>query len=1417
MLLSGGSATLSSVGAIAVSGGTLDLGGQGQSTSGRVSFQGGVVQDGTLTETGTAAFDAQSGSVSVVLAGTAGLNKTTAGVVTLTAKNTFTGTTTVSGGELLLAGGSSTLSTIGGITSTGGTLDLGGQGQGTSGAISFQGGVVQDGTLTQTGTAAFDAQSGSVSAVLAGTAGLNKTTAGVVTLTAKNTFTGTTTVSGGELLLAGGSNTLSTIAGITSTGGTLDLGGQGQSTSGAISFQGGAVQNGTLTQTGTAAFDAQSGSVSALLAGAAGLNKTTAGTFVLTASNTFTGGTTVGGGVLLLGGSNVLNTAGGITTTGGTLDLDGQGQSTSGAISFQGGVVQDGTLTQIGAAAFDARSGTVGAVLAGAVGLNKTTSGTVVLSGNNTYSGGTVLIAGVLQLAARNTLNPAGGITISGGTLDLGGLGQSTSGAVTFQGGGVQNGTLTQTGAAPFDAQSGTITAVLAGAVGLNKTTAGTVVLGGNNTYSGLTTIAGGTLQVGGAPPGSGGAPSGSGGLAGNVLDNGSLVFNRSDAAVFAGNISGSGGVTQAGAGVLVLTGSNACGGGTTISFGTLQVGNSGNAGSLGGSVIDNAALVFNRADAYTFAGTVSGSGVLCQAGAGMLTLAGANACGSTCVSAGTLAVNAMLVNQTATIAGGPGATAVVVAQSGSLWTTSASLLVGGTGPGSLVVQAGGAVSGNTLSVAAAGTLCVNPGGLVNAATILNGAPSGSGNIYLNGGVIRATAFVGRSMTFNLGTLEYTGGLAVSAADWLESTLGPGRPIGFAQQFQVDGTTTLNDVLTLSGGTFSTARLVNPSYLQFESGTFNLTGDNLVIGAPSGSGGSLGGNLALPAGSAVNVSGSASIAAGASLVVQGGAFTATALLNSGTIGGSGQINAPLTNAPGGLVRALTTDHPVFTAGSNVNQGQIQIFGGAVEFTGGLVNGAPSGSGGLIQGTGRLIVGGGLVNSGSMTFSAYTNVSGAVQNNASGLVNTAGGTTTFWNDVANNGTIRTSIGSFTVFYGAVSGSGAFTGPGTASFESDLSLGAAGTTYPGAASISIASQAYFDDSSRLDIQLAGAAAGTQYDQVNVAGTATLAGGALNVSLVDGFRPAHNEQFTVLTFGSRSGDFGTETGLDLGQRLELVPSYTGKSLVLTAMQGGSGAWRSNVSGPEGAPASVPGNWSGGIPNAPGDTATFGEVITQPQTVAIDQPITLGGVVLDSPYGYTLSGGNSLTFDNSGSGARITVSGGRQAINAPIVLADDLSVESGPADAGPWTLVLGRVPSGCGGVAETGGSRSLTMNGADGTLILSGTSSYTGGTNVNVGTLVLANNTAMPDGTALTIGGGGTFVFDPTQAVASSLPVVAPVPEPNAIVLLAAAIWSAVIYCRFHFRPKTFRMCSEQEAAWRREQGGNDHAYMVPVPHSK
>jgi len=101
------------------------------------------------------------------------------------------------------------------------------------------------------------------------------------------------------------------------------------------------------------------------------------------------------------------------------------------------------------------------------------------------------------------------------------------------------------------------------------------------------------------------------------------------------------------------------------------------------------------------------------------------------------------------------------------------------------------------------------------------------------------------------------------------------------------------------------------------------------------------------------------------------------------------------------------------------------------------------------------------------------------------------------------------------------------------------------------------------------------------------------------------------------------------------------------------------------------------------------------------------------------------------------------------------------GPAD----TLSLSGNLSGSGSLAKIG----------DGVLILSGNNNYAGGTEVQAGTLEISSAAALPDGTSLSIATGGTFVFDPTAAVAPFVPspaAVVAVPEPGTLALLAAGL---------------------------------------------
>jgi autotransporter-associated beta strand protein/T5SS/PEP-CTERM-associated repeat protein len=235
----------------------------------------------------------------------------------------------------------------------------------------------------------------------------------------------------------------------------------------------------------------------------------------------------------------------------------------------------------------------------------------------------------------------------------------------------------------------------------LSKAGAGTLVLTGNNTYTGGTTIGGGTLQIG-----NGGT---AGSIVGNVTNNATLAFNRSNALSFGGVISGSGAVQQLGPGTTTLTANNTYTGGTVVNAGILQLaagaslaaggaltvngggfnlnGNNQTVGALAGTggaiALGNGTLTAGDAGNTTLAATISGTGGFIKQGSGVLTLTGASGfTGSTAVNAGTLVVNGSLASGV---------------------TVNGGRLQGSGTVGGLVVNSGVVAPGNSI-----GTLTVN-------------------------------------------------------------------------------------------------------------------------------------------------------------------------------------------------------------------------------------------------------------------------------------------------------------------------------------------------------------------------------------------------------------------------------------------------------------------------------------------------------------------------------------------------------------------------------------------------------------------------------------------------------------------------------------------------------------------------------------
>ncbi|MBO9517395.1 MAG: autotransporter-associated beta strand repeat-containing protein [Porphyrobacter sp.] len=324
---------------------------------------------------------------------------------------------------------------------------------------------------------------------------------------------------------------------------------------------------------------------------------------------------------------------------------------------------------------------TIMSALTGTSQVLKSDLGTLILSGTNSYTGGTAINGGVLEIAADSGLgDAAGGLSFDGGTLRIASS-ITMARATTLGPGGGTFEALGQT------VQNGTI----AGSGSLNKAGGGVLLLTADNSYAGGTTISAGTLQLG-----NGGT---TGSILGDVTNNGALVFERSDAQTFGGAISGPGTLTQGGAGTLILTAANSYAGGTTISAGTLQLGAGGTSGSIVGSVANEGTLIFNRSDDVSFAGLISGSGSLEQAGSGATELTAANSyLGATTISAGTLKINgdqSGATGLTTAMSGGRlGGTGIV---GGDVVIADGGTLAPGNSPGTLTINGSLTLSGGSL------------------------------------------------------------------------------------------------------------------------------------------------------------------------------------------------------------------------------------------------------------------------------------------------------------------------------------------------------------------------------------------------------------------------------------------------------------------------------------------------------------------------------------------------------------------------------------------------------------------------------------------------------------------------------------------------------------------------------------------------
>ena len=513
---------------------------------------------------------------------------------------------------------------------------------------------------------------------------------------------------------------------------------------------------------------------------------------ILNGANAYSGGTTVNGGMLRFKSDASLGTAattvtlngGSIGTTNDTPAGTSIGRSLN--LAGNGGIdVAKNPLTWSG-------------VISGAGQFIKSGGGDLFLTGNNTYSGGTLVTDGRLLIQNDGNLGAAGTrLTLQGAWFGLapGSSAQTIDRPITLIGiGGIEGSTN------PL-----TLSGVISGTGQLGKFGDGDLFLTGANTYSGGTWVAGGFLRANTA------ADTNSWGAAGTdvTLNGGSVgstistaaneTFNRNlilegkgggidvarTAITWAGVISGTGQFVKSGAGDLFLTGNNTYSGGTLVTGGVLRFDAAAdmnkwgtnaaltlNGGSIGNTRNTPAATSINRSITLAgagggidvalhpliWAGNISGAGKFVKTGDGELELTGTNTySGGTLIERGSLRV----ASDDKLGAAGAG---ITLNNNGALRAAasfSSARNVALTGAGGvfqvddgMALTLNGVVSGSVLTKVGAGTLVLNAGNTYTGSNFVNGGAFQGNTNSLRGGIIFDSNMgnpIPRSVTFDQG------------------------------------------------------------------------------------------------------------------------------------------------------------------------------------------------------------------------------------------------------------------------------------------------------------------------------------------------------------------------------------------------------------------------------------------------------------------------------------------------------------------------------------------------------------------------------------------------------------------------------------------------------------------------------------------